>query len=362
MISPESQITFLSNLQRLLSEGSFVATYKYALLLAIADLSVEQGDDEGAELEIPTTWIAEKFIAYYWRQATPYVPKSPATESRILLQNTGNQAAIVKRIAMARLKFGDSFACASSQSHVWNPLVQHVEQTVRQMPLWKLQTVGTETFDFLYPNVGKGRSITLRPSVASCFRRFYGLVSDLVRGAWVRYVRRFNHDLLGTTTDLSEFMFGSERAALGSVRDALLDISEAKCFYCDKGMAPGAVHVDHFIPWSKYPVDLGHNFVLAHGSCNTSKSDHIASAEYLEKWVERNLSLRDSLRDAFTFRGILNDLPTSARVAQWVYSTTAVIGGKTWRNAEMIKLDDRWQSTIKRLLAHANLTFDQDDA
>ncbi|HBJ36645.1 MAG TPA: HNH endonuclease, partial [Planctomycetaceae bacterium] len=353
MVSPESQIAFLTNLQRLLAEGSFVATYKYALLLSLADISVEKGDDIGGELEIPTTWIAEKFIAYYWRQATPYVPKVPATESRILLQNTGSQAAIVKRIAETRMETGDSLACAASLSHAWRPLVQQVDQTVRQMPLWKLQTIGSETFDFLYPNVGNGRSITLRPGIATCFRRFYGLTADLVRGAWVRYVRRYNHDLLGTTSDLSEFMFGSERASLGAVRDALLDTSEAKCFYCDKGVAPGAIHVDHFIPWAKYPVDLGHNFVLAHGSCNTSKSDHIASVEYLEKWVERNLNLRDSLREAFAMRGILNDLPTSARVAQWVYSTTAVVGGKTWRNAEMIKLDDRWQPTINRLLETA---------
>lgn len=30
----EQQLKFLTNLQRLLSEGQFVATYKYALLLA----------------------------------------------------------------------------------------------------------------------------------------------------------------------------------------------------------------------------------------------------------------------------------------------------------------------------------------
>jgi hypothetical protein len=32
--APEEQIQFLVNLQRLLDEGSFVASYKYALLLA----------------------------------------------------------------------------------------------------------------------------------------------------------------------------------------------------------------------------------------------------------------------------------------------------------------------------------------
>lgn len=33
--------------QRLLAEGLFTATYKYALLAALADLSVESGDDSG---------------------------------------------------------------------------------------------------------------------------------------------------------------------------------------------------------------------------------------------------------------------------------------------------------------------------
>ena len=41
--TPTEQIAFLGNIERLLSEGQFVATYKYALLIAIADLAVELG-------------------------------------------------------------------------------------------------------------------------------------------------------------------------------------------------------------------------------------------------------------------------------------------------------------------------------
>jgi hypothetical protein len=37
--TPAEQIAFLGNIERLLSEGQFVATYKYALLIAIADLA-----------------------------------------------------------------------------------------------------------------------------------------------------------------------------------------------------------------------------------------------------------------------------------------------------------------------------------
>lgn len=39
----EDQVKFLMNLQRFLAEGHFVATYKYALLLALADISIESG-------------------------------------------------------------------------------------------------------------------------------------------------------------------------------------------------------------------------------------------------------------------------------------------------------------------------------
>ena len=68
--SPEGQIQFLVRLQWLLAEGQFIATDKYALPLALADISVEHGDDSGAPLTVPTSTIAEKFIQLYWRHAS----------------------------------------------------------------------------------------------------------------------------------------------------------------------------------------------------------------------------------------------------------------------------------------------------
>lgn len=68
---------------------------------------------------------------------------------------------------------------------------------------------------------------------------------------------------MGDTTDLGEFLFGSERSSLGSVREALTSVQGDRCFYCG---AMQVLDVDHFIPWSLYQIDLGHNFVLAHKS------------------------------------------------------------------------------------------------
>src|SRR5713226_8184611 len=63
---PEEQLQFLFKVQRLLSEGLFVSTYKYALLLALADLAVERGDDTTESLSLDTRDLAEQFIGLYW--------------------------------------------------------------------------------------------------------------------------------------------------------------------------------------------------------------------------------------------------------------------------------------------------------
>ena len=95
---PEQQIEFLINLQRLFNEGSFVATYKFALLSALANLSVENGSDTDAELDIPTRDIAEKFVKYYWRQSRPFLPKGKIGAAIILRQNAGEEAEVIRML------------------------------------------------------------------------------------------------------------------------------------------------------------------------------------------------------------------------------------------------------------------------
>jgi hypothetical protein len=122
------------------------------------------------------------------------------------------------------------------------------------MPLWKLQTVGSDRLSFLYPDLGKGNRIELRGEAVYCLRRFRDLIGDMAETAWVRFVRRLprNQALLGEGPDLREFLFGSDRSALDVVRD------------------------------------LGHNFVLADAPCNGGKLDRLASFEHLDRWCTRN--------------------------------------------------------------------------
>ena len=181
MPTSDQQIAFLTNLQRLLSEGAFVATYKYALLMALADLSVELGQDDDSTLTLTTQQIAEKFAQYYWRQSAPYLPKE--SSNRILQQNTGRQAGIISIVHTVHNQFEGSLSEARHDQRQWNQMVRKVAEIVRVMPLWKLQTVGSEKLDFLYANTGQGSQISLKPGIAFCFRKHYGMVADMVKGA-----------------------------------------------------------------------------------------------------------------------------------------------------------------------------------
>jgi hypothetical protein len=345
---PEDQVQFLFKVQRLLSEGSFVSTYKYALLLSLADLAVERGNDDTEELSLDTLDLAEKFIEFYWRQALPWVPRGGAEPKR-LQQNTGREAAVLRQLAEAHERSAGSLPRLRNDEKAWHSLLAGVARVIEVMPLWKLQTVGRQRLDFLYPNVGRGRKIRLRGEAVYCFRRFRELIGDMSEGAWVRFVRRLpgNRPLLGEAQDLREFLFGADRSGLCSARDLLREHEGDRCFYCG-GRIRGEAAVDHFIPWSRYRLDLGHNFVLADARCNGYKSDRLASVDHLERWHARNTT------GAWTALLIKHAVPVdrelTRRVALWAYGQAARTGSAVWSRGRdgMVSLDSSWQRLLAR--------------
>jgi len=345
-VTDADQIRFLLNIQRLLNEGLFTASYKYALLMALADLAVETGADSGEPLTLTTRDIAVKFIEYYWRQAAPFVITSSGQGGVVLRQNSDRQAAVIRLVADFRARYGDSITSARHHTAAWWQLVTEVDQVVRVMPLWKLQVVGRTVFDFLYEQTRKGNAITLRPGVAFGLRQFHGLITELVHSAWARQVRQYNLTDLGDTADLHEFLFGTERVNLAPVRDILTDLQRGTCFYCGVNIK-GQPEVDHFIPWAVYPLDLGHNFVLADRRCNSAKRDLLAATNHLEKWVRRNTEYGSILGAAFEHAGVAHSLPSTLRVARWAYGHAAAGGGLTWQARDaLVPLPGHWTQLL----------------
>jgi hypothetical protein len=341
---PERQIQFLSKVQRLISDGSFVASYKFALLLALADLAVERGDDTTESLPLDTLDLAEKFVELYWRQVLPWVPAHAGTPGR-LAQATGQATAVLNRLAAAHEQFQGSLPRLQKDKTAWGRVTRDVARTIEVMPLWKLQTIGPDKLDFLYPNHGKGNRIELTGEAVYCLRRFRYLIGDMAESAWIRFVRRLpgNYALLGEGADLREFLFGSDRTSLAIVRDLLRQVEGNRCFYCADAIR-GEPAVDHFVPWARYPLDLGHNFVLADGRCNGGKLDRLASVEHLGRWCARNA--RPAWTAALETRALPHDLARTKRVAAWAYAQADRGSATVWQQGRdgLVPLDSHWRA------------------
>lgn len=105
--------------------------------------------------------------------------------------------------------------------------------------------------------------------------------------------------------------------------------------------------MDHFVPWSRYPADLGHNFVLAHERCNKAKTDFLAAENHLAVWVERNRENQAELQDRVTTASLPCDLEASVQIAKWVYQQTDKSNGQVWVMEKVLRhLNADWSKVF----------------
>lgn len=326
--SAEEQLRFLQHLQRLFEDGDFVATYKFALLMALAEIAVEMPLTTES-LPIDMFVIGEKFAELYWPQTVPYASGISYSAPGVLSQNQGKQAAIVNELLKLREEGYSSIAEAKRSARNWSAVVRKISGTVSGMPVQYLQNVGGSVVPFLYAYPTPKGKLVLLPGVAFMLRTFHPLIQQLARAGWVKHVRenRRNATIIGQADEIERFMFGAPRGALVEMGRFLKGLQSGRCFYCGDAIRT-AGDVDHFIPWSKYPRDLAHNFVLAHPECNRRKSDMLAAEQHLARWVERNDRYRDEISgfDA----GFVADAGCSIAVASWAYDYGIRAGAYGW--------------------------------
>ena len=117
-------IGFAEKMLGLLDEGRFTATYKYAVLLGLMDLCIENTTASGAPPSLVTTeQLAEKVLEMYW----------PHTSGAIIyVQNVGQntQAEILADIAKFRSRHAPDPSATLFQSRT-NPELPHQEHSKR---------------------------------------------------------------------------------------------------------------------------------------------------------------------------------------------------------------------------------------
>ncbi|MDN3485824.1 S24 family peptidase [Pseudoalteromonas sp. APC 3224] len=343
----QQQLDFIAYIQRMLVEGEFTATYKYALLHAIADICVEhQNEDQSAPMEIKIDTLVDKFIQLYWNHSMPYAASNDIvtnTEDMLLKQNSPSQAKFITEIFKLQnsgVKSYNAFKNCQQYSNV----IRSLRETFTKGPLWRLQLLSGKAECFLYPHILLGKSrepkrIVLNAGIAQCFRRFYDLVVHLSVTEWIEKVQtiKANQTLLGSQSQLQEFLFGSNRAALKVVTPLLIDIQNGLCFYCQKPMnlknekePKKTPQIDHFIPFKRYPNDLAHNFVAAHADCNNNKRDHLAAFVHRDRWLEQNLDIHKAEITNKLQPYFYCDADKSLAVSNWAYQVAESSSAKLW--------------------------------
>lgn len=203
--------------------------------------------------------------------------------------------------------------------------------------------------EFLYrKSEYKNRNICLLPGVPLAFRTFHLLLTSMIRGGWIAHIHRIkgNHDMIGPGAELESFLFGTDRRSLDGYRELLRRHQAGECFYCGKPVV-GHGDLDHFIPWSRYAIDLGHNFVYTHKSCNNYKRDYLAAPNHIERWRVQNLDDGHTLARHFDQAGLAQDLDRTHLLARWAYQQAQASKARLWLSKrEFEPCDYRWQAAL----------------
>ena len=152
------EVGFLEKLQRLLAEGDFTSTYKFAVLIALTEISAEQAPPPPDQTHpITTRQLAERVIRLYWPQVRPFTPHRGGQPHR-LKQNQGKHPAKIIRwihefqedALGGRIPPTHLDGLMRTRAEEYERLLRDVEWKLIEMPLPRLQEINREMDEFIY--------------------------------------------------------------------------------------------------------------------------------------------------------------------------------------------------------------------
>jgi len=345
--------------QRLLliiNEGKREATYKLALLLALIDWCTTNNSRR-----VPTCELAEGVLALYWKQVLPYHP--PKGRSALVLKQ-GVKPLILAKVAEFHNLAGNTSKLTQAEKRFpdeYQRTVDAVERVLADQPIPRLQMVNRQKIPFLYhvkwePKKGaavvaKGDAhIDLLPGVLEGLAALGSLLRPIIEQLWVSDLVKRNK-LDSEESLVHQHLFGSERRAFPLVaRKELSCLQGGTCFYC-KTRLTNKTHIDHFIPWSKYPNDAIENLVLACEPCNGSKTDHLTTPDLLRRWLSHLTANALTLSLIADKANLDSDADRTKRLARGTYKELAD-GALLWRaNRQLSQMTAASSRELKKLLA-----------
>ena len=314
-MSAADPLEVVQRVLQVLEDGKYTTTYKLAVLLAFVELCFEGAAVPGPTgAVLTTTQLADKVTELYWPQARPYAAASGAALQQGAAdpeKRGGRTLPVVIGAWQAERGLGAerTLPFAVARRHPEYPALRDfVERVLVKMPLPKLQRVGGVDLPLLYTlgwddagalpsdatlqryqrtGLGFDNAVRLRPGVFEAFAQLAPLLRSFIQQRWADKVMALNAHVLGEGASVSEHLFGVDRTTLDAARGPLTELQAGRCFYCDGALRGATAHVDHFLPWARFPDNGLANLVIADPACNSQKSDRLAGPEFLSRWTRR---------------------------------------------------------------------------
>ncbi len=336
-------LVFAEKMIALLDEGSFNTTYKFAVIVAFLDLSVELLEESSDRVvSVTSGHLAEKVLEFYWRQSGDFEGGAP------LMAGKSGQAEILTKVLQYRASpecRGQSLAaCRRANGPGFQALERFVEWKLVEQPLPRLQKFGGHEDPFIYTIAWDSRiresqfkagqfddRIRLRPGAVENLAVLNPLLRPLVYRKWAEFVAAANSERVKDSA-LEEYLFGAKRIPLEPVRNVLLEVQQGRCFFCPKKVQVDRAHVDHFIPWSRWPSNVIQNLVVADRDCNLAKKDYLPASQHLERWMKRNREQDEALSESAIELGWPSDKKRALGAASGIYRLLPS-GAKLWVKA-----------------------------
>ncbi len=304
-LSDDAALAFIERILTLLETTRYSTTYKLATLLAIIDVAAETGvTAPDGTMTVSGRDIGRRVLELYWPHSEPFTASRDAMPV-VLRQSPHNDipAKLAHYRVAHQLPAGVSVAAAQRvHPDDWAKLERKIVHIVIRMPIPKLQRFSTGTTikedRFIYEfgwvdevaateidTQGFDDRVILCPNVGEWLVRLAGLLRPAIQTKWLALIARRNTAVLDQH-QLDEFFFGAQRVSLRPVTNALMDVQDGRCFYCDSKIV-AKIAIDHFLPWARHPLNFLDNLAATHAGCNTRKSASLAALDHVERWIER---------------------------------------------------------------------------
>ena len=280
-------------LSQSLFSGKHTTTYKYCFLKSILDNLYSFND----AYEISFNVLGETFASIYWNMIV--VHKIPQMANYL----TGEMS-VFERITSDIIK---------EKPYLNNVRFESINNADKKLflkkaiPEFSKNVIGafySDTSGMIYGFSKKEKKIWLNEASFNFLSENKTIIEQVNFYQWLKMVDgilKSNNKSINNLSTVLECII--QRKDLNEFKNQLEHLGEERvCFYCNRKIGKSA-HLDHVIPWDFIKSDDLWNFVFSCPSCNSSKSNSVPDAKFIDKLIDRNKKLRIKSPD---IHGVVN--------------------------------------------------------